>query len=151
MSFWLVAFITLLGSQRSLVLDQIAQHVIQEQSTKESTSFNVSKLLQDPLLAAAISETLRLKVDSLSVREVEENTTITINETPYVLAKGSMIFLTMSLVHKDPEIFDNPQEFQLERFLNMDSKVFTKKGVPVRNPLFPWGGGQFMVSCTKHS
>ena len=92
----------------------------------------------------------------LNIRGVNRDTTLTVNGHPYEFRKGSVVCMPMACVHKDPEIYENPEEYQSTRFLQMHSKsgedysdkpatFFTKNGVPVRNPLIPWGGGHFMV------
>jgi sterol 12-alpha-hydroxylase len=102
-----------------------------------------------------MTETLRLRVEGLSLRGVTEDTTLSIHGQPYSLEKGSMVFLAMPLVHKDPEIHEDPDTYKVDRFIHMhtkqddvEQKVYMKKGVAVRTPLFPWGGGHFMVNIS---
>jgi cytochrome P450 len=162
-SLWMIAYATCLKkTEREDVLSRIRKHVISNESTKESTSFNLFELLKDPILNAAFSETLRMQVNGLSMKGVEEDTALTVNGQTYSLEKGSTVFLSMPGVHKDPEVYENPEQFQLKRLLYMHSKgdgeydneksqkVFTKNGVVVRQPFFPWGGGHFMV-CSPGS
>jgi cytochrome P450 len=154
----MIAYVTCLKeTEREEVLSRIQKHVISSESTKESTSFNVFELLKDPILNSAFSETLRMQINGLSMKGVEQDTALTVNGQTYSLEKGSKVFLSMPGVHKDPEIYENPQQFHLKRFLYLHSngddeydngktqKVFTKNGVVVRQPFFPWGGGNFMV------
>lgn len=81
-----------------------------------------------------------------------EDTTLTIHGQPYALEKGSMVFLAMPLVHKDPDIHKDPDTYKIDRFIhmhtNVEQKVYMKNGVQVRTPLFPWGGGHFMVNIS---
>jgi cytochrome P450 len=154
----MIAYVTCLKkTEREDVLSRIQKHVISTESSKGSTSFNVFELLKDPILNSAFSETLRLQVNGLSTRGVEEDTPLSVNGQTYSLEKGSTVFLSMPGVHKDPEIYENHEDFQLRRFLYMHSKgdegydneksqkVVTKNGAVVRQPFFPWGGGHFMV------
>jgi len=142
-------------NERKEVLDRIDQYVIPCESDRYSTSFNVSELLEDPLINSAFSETLRLQVNGLSTRGVEKDTSVTVNGQPYVLEKGTTVFCSMPGVHKDPEIFENPEEFRLKRFIHLHTKAngsdirstpFTKNGIPLRFPFLPWGGGNYMVA-----
>jgi cytochrome P450 len=154
----MIAYVTCLEEvERNNVLSRIQKQVIANESTKSSTSFNVSDLLKDPVLNSAFSETLRLQINGLSMKGVEQDTTLSVNGQTYTLEKGSIVFISMPGVHKDPEIYENPEQFQLKRFLYLHTtekddydteqsqKVFTKNGVVVRQPFFPWGGGHFMV------
>ena len=92
----------------------------------------------------------------LTVRGVDQDATLTVNGRPYELRPGSMVCMPMACVHKDPEIYENPEEYQSTRFIQMHSKggedykekpptFFSKNGIPVRSPLIVWGGGHFMV------
>lgn len=151
-AFWLVAYITSLGLDRKqTVLDRVQRYVTAPKINEESTSFHVSTLVQDPLLKSALKETLRLQVLGLSVRVLQEDTTVTIEGRPYTLEKHSSAIVAMPLIHKDPNIYENPDNFELERFLEEDeAKVFSKNGIPLRTPFIPWGGGAFKVS-SKHA
>jgi cytochrome P450 len=152
-AFWLVAYITSLGDRKQTVLERVERYVTSPKISKESPSFHVSTLVQDPLLKAALKETLRLQVLGLSVRGLQEDTTVTIEGRPYTLEKHSSAIVAMPLIHKDPNIYENPDNFELERFLENkedEPKVFWKNGVPLRTPLIPWGGGLFKVSW-KHA
>jgi cytochrome P450 len=108
------------------------------------------------VLNAALSETLRLQMNGLSPRTVLQDATVTAGEQTYAVQKGETVFIVMASVHKNPEIYDNPYEFQLKRFIHMHDKndtdqyqssvnFSTKSGVQVRNPFIWWGGGQHMV------
>ena len=159
-AFWMIAHVSCLRERRSLVLGRIDQYVIAEESTAESASFDVPSLLRDPLLNSALSETLRINFRGMNVRGVAETTSLTIGGRRFEYKQGSVLFLPMTCVHKDPAIFDKPDEYQLDRFLEMHSNAgvaentknrthFSKHGVPIRHPLLPWGGGHFMVQPTN--
>lgn len=100
-------------------------------------------------MKSAFSEMLRLHDDGGSLREVAHDTTITVNNKEYVLEGGSLVVFPFSCVHKDPEIYENPREFQVDRFLSMYSKdkdasppkTFEKGGVRIARPFVPFGGG----------
>lgn len=140
---------------------RLQKYVIDSESDKNSVSFNVAELLEDPILNSGFSETLRLQVNGLSTRGVDCDTTITVDGYPYVLEKGSTVFCSMPGVHKDPEIYDEPEKFRLKRFIQLHTKggevdsrmaPFTKRGIPLRYPFLPWGGGVHMVSLlTSHT
>lgn len=95
-------------------------------------------------------------MNGLSPRAVLHDTTITVDGQTYLVRKGDTVFIVMASVHKNPEIYDSPYDFQLKRFIHLhdktgndqyrSSKVFNKSGVQVRNPFIWWGGGQHIVS-----
>ena len=154
---WLIAYIACSTDSLQEVLEHIEGCVIKDESTRESTSFDTQKLLANPILNSALSETLRLQFSGFSVRGVSNDTTLTVNSRPFELKKGSTVFISATCVHKDPEIYEKPHEFRLKRFVEMHTKIegdnytdkpqttFTKHGMPIRHPLIPWGGGHFMV------
>ena len=90
-------------------------------------------------------------MNGLVRREIQKDTTLTINDRPYQLRKDEWVFLSMAGVHKSADIYPDPRSFQLKRFVEMHTKsqgdkfeaykVFTKSGVRVRNPVIWWGGG----------
>lgn len=157
----MIAHVACLQEQRKLVLAQIDRCVIAKESTTDSTSFDVPSLLKDPLLNSALSETLRVNFRGMNVRGVAETTSITVAGQPVEFQKGSVVFLPMTCVHKDPAIYEQPDEYRVDRFLQMHSNpgvettktttYFSKHGVPVRHPLLPWGGGHFMVRTPQHT
>jgi cytochrome P450 len=129
--------------------------VLPEESSKDTTTFNIQKLIQDPLLNSAFSETLRIQMNGLIAREVCQDTTITVNDQPYSLKKGDIVFISMMGVHRNPEIYDSPDTFRLTRFLELHTKTegdnykaqkaTMKNGVTLRNPFIWWGGGSHIV------
>ena len=97
-------------------------------------------------------------MNGLFPREIQKDTTLTINDHAYRLSKDEWVFLSMAGVHKSTDIYDDPRSFQLKRFVDMHTKsqsdkfeaykFFTKSGVRVRNPVIWWGGGMHAVlSC----
>lgn len=95
----------------------------------------------------------------LPPRKVTQDTTIIVKNQPYSLQKDDIIFISMSLVHKNPEIYDSPGTFRLTRFLEMHTKAggeyksqktTLKDGVTLRNPFIYWGGGTHIVQISLY-
>jgi cytochrome P450 len=108
------------------------------------------------VLNAALSEMLRLQMNGLSPRTVLQDATVTAGEKTYAVQKGDTVFIVMASVHKNPDIYDEPYEFQLKRFMALhdksgtdqyqsSTKFSTKSGAQIRNPFIWWGGGQHIV------
>ena len=94
---------------------------------------------------------------------------IPVNGKNYSIRKGSFVVIMPRLIHMDPELYPNPDEYWPERFLGSDlesamivvdgygvvkgekqpKKVrnvkFFKNGVPVRHYMIPFGGGDHLV------
>ena len=78
---------------------------------------------------AAIKETLRLRPPVIAAGRV---TARTVELGPWRIPAGVRVWTPMSLIQRDPETFDRPNEFRPERFL--DSK-------PPAYMWIPFGGG----------
>jgi cytochrome P450 len=82
--------------------------------------------------AMVLSESMRLYPPAWAMgREVLQDVSI----GPYRLRKGTMVFFSQYLVHRDPKWFPDPERFCPERFT-----AAAKAGRP-RFAYFPFGGG----------
>jgi cytochrome P450 len=167
---WYIAFQLTSKKYYPLVLERIRSHVLPNATISSETIFDVPNLLGDPFLQACFQETLRLRAQNGSIRIVKEQTTLPVNGNQYFIRKGGAIFIPAPLIHLDPEIYSNVDEYQPERFLSSDlesaliitndetrmdegKKIdkpkppkFFKKGVPVKHYMMPFGGGENLVS-----
>lgn len=93
-------------------------------------------------LQACIDETMRLfpAMASGSPRETTENTTA----LGYHIPKGTTVFPTTATLHRQPELWDRPDEFIPERWLELaaDQK-------PSEMPFYPFSAGS-RVCIGKH-
>lgn len=137
------------------MLDTIQRYIDPDKSNGDSVSFKLPDLLQDPLLNSALSETLRLQMNGLAPRKVMQDTTLMVAGQYYAVHKGDVVFISMPNVHKNPEVYEYPDEFRLDRFLPMHNsgesdhkskQAVMKNGARLRNPYIWWGGGQHMVN-----
>jgi cytochrome P450 len=161
-AFWYLTFVLTSEKYFPAVLKRIRSYALPNATIESDAIFNLPALFSDPLLVACFQETLRLRAQNGSVRVVNEETIIPINDREYLLRKGSLVFIPAPLIHLDPEIYDNATDFLPERFLDSDlestiisnevesskppSKLkFFKNGVPVRHYLLPFGGGDNLV------
>ncbi|XDV35419.1 hypothetical protein PO909_005371 [Leuciscus waleckii] len=114
-----------------------------------------------PVFDSVLKETLRLTAAALITREVMKDKKIHLsNGQVYQLRRGDRLcvfpFISPQM---DPQIHQQPEMFQFDRFLNADGterKDFFKEGVRVKYPSMPWGtkdnlcpGQQFAVSAIK--
>ena len=72
-------------------------------------------------LDAVIKETFRLHppLPFLVPRSPSQSSTI----GEYYVPKGTQVLLNVWVIHRDPKLWENPLEFQPERFLNDPSKL----------------------------
>jgi cytochrome P450 len=82
--------------------------------------------------AMVLSESMRLYPPAWAMgREALEDVSI----GPYRLRKGSMVFFSQYIVHRDPRFFPHPERFWPERF------TAEAKAARPRFAYFPFGGG----------
>jgi cytochrome P450 len=82
--------------------------------------------------AMVLSESMRLYPPAWAMgREALEDVSI----GPYRLRKGSMVFFSQYIVHRDPRFFPHPERFWPERFTT------EAKAARPRFSYFPFGGG----------
>uniref|UniRef100_A0A672MT52 Prostacyclin synthase n=1 Tax=Sinocyclocheilus grahami TaxID=75366 RepID=A0A672MT52_SINGR len=116
------------------------------------------KMLSHP---DVLSETLRLTAAALITREVKQDKKICLsNGQEYQLRRGDRLcvfpFISPQM---DPQIHQQPEMFQFDRFLNADGtekKDFFKEGLRMKYPSVPWGtkdnlcpGRQFAIGAIK--
>jgi cytochrome P450 len=88
------------------------------------------KLEDSPLLIAAYNEALRICTSSVTVRNVLEDCVIGNS----CLQKGSRIIIPFRQMMTDENVWENPEEFRPQRFLDKPSLA--------KDPSFrPFGGG----------
>lgn len=112
-------------------------------------------LVTDPLLRSAFLETVRLQSQGLSARYVTQDTLIPSQDVNFLLRKGSVVLIPGLLVHQNPEIYDSPTSFRCDRFLGEDidgetKRASTEKGIPVRQSIVAFGGGDHLVVLLFH-
>jgi cytochrome P450 len=78
---------------------------------------------------AVIKETLRLRPPVIAAGRV---TARTVELGPWRIPEGIRIWTPMSLIQRDPEVFDRPNEFRPERFIDAKPPAFM---------WIPFGGG----------
>ncbi|XP_038665409.1 cytochrome P450 7B1 isoform X2 [Scyliorhinus canicula] len=104
--------------------------------------------LQDHQRAgSAIKESLRLCSFSMNIRTAQEDVTLTFKEEQRVkLRKGDWIALYPHILHMDPEVYENPEVYKYNRFVEngMEKTAFYKGGRKLRYYLMPFGSGSSM-------
>jgi len=96
-----------------------------------------------PLLDSTILETFRWATKMTTVRMANRNTSIVVDGEPISVGKGDYVIADVRSVHHDPDVYPSPEEFKIDRFLNIGASV---KGI---KPM-PWGGGVHMVCFKLH-
>jgi len=97
-------------------------------------------------LDSCISETLRLISSPLPMRQAMEDLSIELTSGEVVeLKKGQYAAMYPRHMHLHPEIYDNPEQFQWDRFLGKQKpNNFFYQGEPLKYSLLPFGVGLSM-------
>ncbi|XP_076469064.1 cytochrome P450 7A1-like [Babylonia areolata] len=104
---------------------------------EEEVRFTLEDFDKLPLLDSFLKETLRISSGVFMVRKVVEDTPFTMpNGQTYTVRKGDKVAMYPPAVHMDPEIFENPETFKYDRFV--DAK-FYKYGKELKTPLIGFG------------
>lgn len=145
--FWLLLF--LLKNPKAMAavkkeLDEIFKNKGQPLDEKEATSQEV--LDSAHVFDSVFYETLRLTDAPFITREVMQDMPLRMAcGKEYSLRKGDRLFLFPYLSPQmDPEIYEEPEKFQYDRFLNADGSKktdFFKGGKKLKHYNMPWGAG----------
>ncbi|KAG3274079.1 cytochrome P450 7B1 [Ictidomys tridecemlineatus] len=121
--------------------------LLQSTGQKKGSGFSIH-LTRDQLdslvcLESIILEVLRLHSYSSSIRFVQEDFTLSSENGNYCLRKGDLIALFPPVLHGDPEIFEAPEEFRFDRFIEDGKKktTFFKGGKKLKFFIMPFGFG----------
>lgn len=112
--------------------------------------FTLEELDELTLIQSAFSEALRMYQTLFVSRKVTQDFIINPKDSKrpkYMVEKGTLIFSFPSTMHYDPELFDDPETFQYDRFLDPAAK--TKKGTLRSSHLRPFGGGVHLCPGRK--
>ncbi|XP_044024870.1 prostacyclin synthase-like [Siniperca chuatsi] len=135
-AFWLLGY--LLTNPEALTA------VKREMETSETSLLD--RPVNTPVFDSALDETLRLTAAPFITREVVQEKTLHMSDgQEYLLRKGDRVCLfPFNSPQMDPEIYQEPQKYKYDRFLNEDGSVkrdFYKGGRRLKYYTMPWGAG----------
>ncbi|XP_067932244.1 cytochrome P450 7A1-like [Watersipora subatra] len=89
-------------------------------------------------LDSLVQETFRMASGVFMVRHNQKdvNFTVTATDETFRIRGGDKVMMYPPAIHKDPEIFERPEEFQYDRFIG---RTFYKSGMKLKNPVLPFG------------
>ncbi|XP_054982871.1 cytochrome P450 7B1 [Sorex araneus] len=144
--FWAMYYVLQHPEAMAVLRDEI-DHLLQSTGYKKGSEFSIH-LTREQLdsliyLESTILETLRLCSLSSIIRSVQEDTILNFETRKYSLRKGDLVAIFPQFMHYDPEIFDAPEEFRFDRFVEDGKKktTFFKRGRKLRYYLLPFGFG----------
>ncbi|KAG8529015.1 uncharacterized protein KY384_006704 [Bacidia gigantensis] len=144
MLFWFLTYVYSTPGLLQQLREETAPYVkVSQSSPPPDSSMDVTALSRNcPLMKSCIFETYRLATDAASIRYVARPITIKDGVYQHELKPGMYISVAHSVNQRDPSIYQNPDKFTPDRFLQVDPK--TGKPVARRGALRPWGAGAAM-------
>ncbi|KAL2048850.1 hypothetical protein ABVK25_010908 [Lepraria finkii] len=121
-----------------------------ERARRDDGTLDIPTLIGLPLLQSVLHEVLRLYVDALVTRELEEDLTLPLDDgkRQVLLEKNTVVMAPSWLGHRDEALWVDPpcHQFCAERFLKTDpatgKRIFSNSGT--NGKFFPFGGGKTM-------
>lgn len=129
------------------VLREEIDHLLESTGQKKGPDFSIhfTREQLDSLiyLESTVLEVLRLCSFSSVLRFVKEDMILHLETRDYRLRKGDFIAILPPMSHYDPEIFEAPEEFRFNRFVEDGKKktTFFKRGKRLKYYLMPFGLG----------
>ncbi|XP_038129653.1 cytochrome P450 7B1 [Cyprinodon tularosa] len=149
-TFWATYFLVSQPQALKVVRQEILD-VLRDDGVEFDASRDVllSKEQLDKLifLESSINESLRLSSASMNIRVAQEDFSLRLdNDRSVGVRKGDVIALYPQSLHLDPEIYEEPQTFRFDRFVQdgREKTDFFKDGQKLRYYLMPFGSGSSM-------
>ncbi|XP_056378012.1 cytochrome P450 7B1 isoform X1 [Hyla sarda] len=146
-TFWALYYLVRHPEALAAVRDEI-DHLLQSTGQKKGPDYDIhitrERLDSLVLLGSAINESLRLCSASMNIRVVQEDFLLELEDGQSVsLRKGDFVALYPPALHRDPEVFEDPEEYKYDRFVEdgKEKTAFYKKGKKLKAFLMPFGSG----------
>ncbi|XP_063779864.1 cytochrome P450 7B1 [Pseudophryne corroboree] len=146
-TFWAMYYLVSHPEALAAVRDEI-DHLLQSTGQKQGADYDIhitrEQLDNLVLLGSAVNESLRLCSASMNIRVVQVDFLLELEDDQAVsLRKGDFVALYPPALHKDPEVFENPEEYKYDRFVEdgKEKTTFYKKGKKLKYFLMPFGSG----------
>uniref|UniRef100_A0A8C5L6T7 25/26-hydroxycholesterol 7alpha-hydroxylase n=2 Tax=Jaculus jaculus TaxID=51337 RepID=A0A8C5L6T7_JACJA len=144
--FWAMYYLLRHPEAMEALHDEI-DRLLQSTGQKKGSGFSIH-LTREQLnslvcLESFILEVFRLCSYSSTIRLVEEDLTLNSETNNYCLRKGDLVAIFPPVIHNDPEVFEAPEEFRFDRFMEDGKKKtnFYKSGKKLKFYIMPFGFG----------
>ncbi|KAL1775582.1 25-hydroxycholesterol 7-alpha-hydroxylase, partial [Sigmodon hispidus] len=124
-------------------IDSLLQSTGQKKGPGLSIHFTREQLDSLVCLESTILEVFRLCSHSIIIRKVVEDMNFNTETSSYRLRKGDFVAVFPPVLHSDPEVFEAPEEFRFDRFIEDGKKktTFLKRGKKLKHVILPFGFG----------
>ncbi|KAG8133648.1 hypothetical protein E2320_011414 [Naja naja] len=145
--FWTMYYLLRHPEAFAVVRNEI-DHLLQSTGQEKRPGYNIylSREQLDNLvyLESAINESLRLCSSSMNIRQIKEKFILKSEENREVcLRKGDFLAIFPPVLHRDPEIYEDPHTYKFDRYMENGKKktTFFKQGKKLKYFLMPFGSG----------
>ncbi|XP_063281747.1 prostacyclin synthase [Pelobates fuscus] len=156
-AFWMLLFLLKHPKAMTSVQEEL-EKVFKSNGRTIKRMEDVSQEILDSTIVfdSVLNESLRLTAAPFITREVLLDMSLKLADgREYRLRNGDRLCLFPYVSPQmDPEIHQQPQKFQYDRFLNADrsgKKDFYKNGKKVKHPSMPWGAGSNVCTGRFHA
>jgi oxysterol 7-alpha-hydroxylase len=138
-----------------LLEDEIAWKACREQveqvdKERASDFFTLQDLDKLTLLDSAFWEALRLYMAAFTARTVKADFVFDTDRAQYYIEKGWKLMAFFGMLHMDPHVFENPEEFKYDRFTDKNKTFTYQDGSPLNYfPVVTFGGGSHLCPGRK--
>ncbi|XP_042321085.1 prostacyclin synthase [Sceloporus undulatus] len=145
--FWLLLFLLKHPSAMAAVQGEMEKILgSRKHTTGHVCGISQEKLDSTPIFDSVMNETLRLTAAPFITREVLRDMCLRLPDgREYCLRKGDRLCLFPYISPQmDPQIYEEPEKFKYNRFLNADGTEktdFYKGGEKLKYYTMPWGAG----------
>ncbi|MBN3309667.1 CP7B1 hydroxylase, partial [Amia calva] len=146
-TFWTVYYLVRHPEALSLVRAEIQRVVhLTGEEAGHGNGITLTREQLDSLryLGSAINESLRLSSASINIRVAQEDFTLMFEKDQSIaVRKGDLIALYPQCMHMDPEIFEDPETYKFDRFIEdgKEKTNFYKHGQKLKYYWMPFGSG----------
>ncbi|KAL0966024.1 hypothetical protein UPYG_G00289670 [Umbra pygmaea] len=146
-TFWALYYLVT-HPEALLVVREEINSVLQlagiEADTRTNISFTREQLDRLIYLESSINESLRLSSASMNIRVAQEDFSLRLEgESSIKVRKGDIISLYPQSMHMDPEIYENPEDYKFDRYIEdgKEKTDFYKEGQRLKYYRMPFGSG----------
>lgn len=141
MAFWCLYHLLEKREALEALREEVAELVAEKKNDMGDDETEVTIDLEEldslKILDSITKETLRMNSGVFMVRAVTEDTWFQMNNgKSYKIRKGDKVAMYPPAIHKDAEIYENPDEFKYDRFVDA---TFYKNGQVLKNPIMSFG------------
>jgi hypothetical protein len=142
--FWFLLYVYSTPGLVERIREEISPYInLSEGDRPEILSMDFPSLFRKcQLFKACIFETYRLVNEPTSIRYVTQPVSVNDGNLKHDLKQGTYVSVPLALRNKDPSLYEDPDTFVPDRFLEIDPE--TGKSTAKYGKLKPWGIGAAM-------